>query len=112
MPKKSVRTALEALLAASRDAKQQQYTLRLYVAGLTPRSQEAIRNVTLICEECLAGRYDLEVIDVYQHPALARGEQIIATPTLIKKNPLPLRKIIGNMSDKAKLLSGLGLRSS
>jgi len=112
MPNKPVRTELESLLAASRDAKQQQYTLRLYVAGLTPRSQEAIRNVTLICEERLAGRYDLEVIDVYQHPILAKGEQIIATPTLIKKNPLPLRKIIGNMSDKAKLLAGLGLRSS
>jgi circadian clock protein KaiB len=102
---------MEALEAASRDAKNQQYVLRLYVTGLTPRSQEAIRNVTAICEENLAGRFDLQVIDIYQNPVLAKGEQIIATPTLIKKLPLPLRKIIGNMADKDKVLVGLDLRS-
>jgi circadian clock protein KaiB len=84
--------------------------LRLYVAGLTPRSQEAIRNITAICDEHLAGRCDLEVIDLYQHPVLAKGEQIIAAPTLIKQLPLPLRKIIGNMADKEKVLVGLDLR--
>ena len=110
MTKKRTQTAIEALEAASRDAQDQQYTLRLFVAGLTPRSQEAIRTITGICEEHLAGRYDLEVIDIYQHPVLAKGEQIIAAPTLIKKLPLPLRKIIGNMVDKEKVLVGLDLR--
>ncbi|MRR54052.1 MAG: thiol-disulfide isomerase [Deltaproteobacteria bacterium] len=111
MTKKRDQSAVEALEAASRDAKDQHYTLRLYVAGLTPRSQEAIRTITAICEEQLEGRCDLEVIDIYQHPVLAKGEQIIAAPTLIKKLPLPLRKIIGNMADKEKVLLGLDLRS-
>lgn len=111
MTTKRAQTALEALEAASRDIGGQIYTLRLYVAGLTTRSQEAIRTVTTICEEHLAGRYSLEVIDIYQHPVLAKGEQIIAAPTLIKKLPLPLRKIIGNMADKDKVLVGLDLRS-
>ena len=86
------------------------YVLRLYVAGITPRSTEAIRNVTKMCEEHLAGRYELQVIDVYQQPKLAAGEQIIAAPTLIRKLPLPLRKLIGNMADEEKLLVGLDLR--
>ncbi len=111
MTKKRSQTAKEALEAASRDAENQRYTLRLYVAGLTPRSQDAIRSVTAICEEHLAGRCDLEVIDLYQNPVLAKGEQIIAAPTLIKKLPLPLRKIIGNMANKEKILVGLDLRS-
>jgi circadian clock protein KaiB len=111
MTKKRPLTTVEALEAASRDAKTQRYTLRLYVAGLTPRSQEAIRSVTAICEEHLAGRCDLEVIDIYQNPVLAKGEQIIAAPTLIKKLPLPLRKIIGNLADKERVLVGLDLRS-
>lgn len=110
MTKKSIQTATAALIAASRDAKDQPYVLKLYVAGLTPRSQEAIRNVSAICEEQLAGRCDLEVVDIYQNPVLAKGEQIIAAPTLIKKLPLPLRKIIGNMADKDKILVGLDLR--
>lgn len=111
MAKKRVQTALAALEAASLAARNQRYILRLYVAGLTPRSQEAIRSVTAICEEHLKGRCDLEVIDIYQHPVLAKGEQIIAAPTLIKKLPLPLRKIIGNMADKEKILVGLDLRA-
>jgi circadian clock protein KaiB len=111
MTKKRAQTAIEALEAASRDAANQKYILRLYVAGLTPRSQEAIRTVTAICKEHLAGRCDLEVIDLYQNPVLAKGEQIIAAPTLIKKLPMPLRKIIGNMADKDKILVGLDLRS-
>jgi circadian clock protein KaiB len=110
MSNKPIQTALEVLEAANRDSASQQYVLRLYIAGLTPRSQEAIRSVTAICEEHLAGRCDLEVIDLYQNPVLAKGEQIIAAPTLIKKLPLPLRKIIGNMADKDKVLVGLDLR--
>jgi circadian clock protein KaiB len=111
MAKKPAQTTLESLQATSLESKNQHYTLRLYVAGLTTRSQEALRTITTICEEHLAGRYDLEVIDIYQNPVLAKGEQIIAAPTLIKKLPLPLRKIIGSMVDKDKVLVGLDLRS-
>ena len=88
----------------------EKYVLRLYVAGLTPRSQMAIKNIKRICEEHLSGRYDLEVIDVYQKPVLAKGEQIIAAPTLIKKLPLPLRRFIGDLSDSERILLGLDLR--
>ena len=86
------------------------YLLRLYVAGTTPRSAQAIANLKEICEEHLAGRYDLEVIDVYQQPVLGKGEQIIAAPTLIKKLPPPVRKLIGDMSDREKVLIGLDIR--
>ena len=88
----------------------EKYFLRLYVSGLTPRSQTAIKNIKKICEEHLNGRYDLEVIDVYQKTVLAKGEQIIAAPTLIKKLPLPLRRFIGDLSDSEKILLGLDLR--
>lgn len=99
-----------ALELAAQKAKEQPYVLRLYVAGITPRSEQAIRTVTAICEEHLAGRYELEVIDIYQQPTLAKGEQIIAAPTLIKKLPAPLRRFIGNMANKEKILVGLDLR--
>lgn len=95
--------------AASRLGKGR-YLLRLYVAGTTPRSTKAIANLKSICEEHLADRYDLEVIDIYQQPALGKGEQIIAVPTLIKKLPLPMRKLIGDMSDMEKVLFGLDIR--
>jgi circadian clock protein KaiB len=88
----------------------EKYVLRLYVSGLTPRSQMAIKNIKKICEEHLQGRYDLEVIDVYQNPVLAKGEQIIAAPTLIKKLPHPLRRFIGDLSDSERILLGLDLR--
>ena len=90
----------------------QQYVLRLYVTGMTPRSTRAIRAVRSICEELLAGRFDLEIIDVYQQPALIRDEQIIATPTLVKKGPMPERRMIGDMSDRARVIAGLGLREA
>ncbi len=86
------------------------YILKLYVAGITPRSEAAIRSVTEICESHLKGRYELEVVDIYQQPTLAKGEQIIAAPTLIKKLPLPLRRLIGNMANDEKVLVGLDLR--
>jgi len=86
------------------------YQLRLYVAGSTPQSQRAIANIKHICESHLAGRFDLEVIDVYQQPQLTAGEQIIAAPTLIKKLPLPLRRLIGDMADAQRVLVGLDLR--
>lgn len=86
------------------------YILRLYITGATSRSVLAISNLKKICEEYLEGRYELEVIDLYQKPFLAKDEQIIAAPTLIKKLPLPFRRIIGDMSNEEKVLLGLDLR--
>lgn len=86
------------------------YVLRLFVSGLTERSTRAVENVRRICESHLNGRYDLEVIDIYQQPELARGEQIVAAPTLIKTLPLPLRRVIGDLSDTERVLVGLDLR--
>ncbi len=90
--------------------KKSSWLLQLYVAGTTPNSQRAIANIKKICEEHLQGCYTLEVIDIYQQPQLAEGEQIIAVPTLIKKLPLPLRRIIGDLSDTERVLVGLNLR--
>lgn len=106
MPKKKVPAA-----AATLDSSQEEiYVLRLYVSGTTPKSVQAIANIKKLCEEHLEGRYVLEVIDLYQQPHLAQDEQIIAAPTLIKKLPLPLRHIIGDMSKTERVLVGLGLR--
>lgn len=98
----------ERLLA--RPAGPEKYVLRLYVTGMTPRSTLAIMRIKEVCEEYLHGRYELEVIDIYQQPQLAKGEQIIATPTLIKKLPSPLRRIVGDLSNKERVLLGLDLR--
>jgi circadian clock protein KaiB len=87
----------------------ERYILRLYVAGMTSRSARAVENVRAFCEKHLEGRYDLQVIDVYQQPALAKSEQLIAAPTLIKKLPLPLRRLIGDMSNEDRVLVGLDL---
>jgi circadian clock protein KaiB len=95
---------------ASRQRSIGRYVLRLYITGMTPRSIRAVENVRAICDEHLRGRYDLEVIDVYQQPTLAEGEQIIAAPTLIKKLPLPLRRVIGDMSSTERVLLGLDIR--
>ncbi len=92
-------------------AERSRYVLRLYVTGMTPRSARAILNVRKICEEHLKGRYELEVVDVYRRPVLAKGEQIIAAPTLLKKLPLPLRRFIGDMTNTERLLVGLDLVS-
>jgi circadian clock protein KaiB len=86
------------------------YVLRLYVTGMTTRSARAVANIQEICEEHLKGRYDLQVIDIYQQPVLTKGEQIIAVPTLIKKLPLPLRRILGDLSDREQVLIGLDLK--
>ena len=85
------------------------HILRLYVMGRTPRSQRAIANIQRICEEELQGRYQLEVIDVLERPQLAEDEKVLATPTLIKELPPPLRRIIGELSDKELVLMGLDL---
>lgn len=86
------------------------WNLRLYVAGATPRAIAALENLKLICEEHLAGRYDIEVIDLLKDPRLARGHQILAVPTLVRELPEPVRKIIGDLSDTEKVLVGLDLR--
>ena len=97
-------------LAAS--GTEQNYLLRLYIAGSTPQSNRAVANIKVICEEHLKGLYELEVIDLYEKPYLAAGEQILAAPTLIKQLPLPLRRIIGDMSDTDRVLVGLDLRKA
>ena len=99
-----------AIEASATEMKKGRYLLRLYVTGTTPRSNRAIVNIRKICEEHLGGRYELEVIDIYQEPILAEGEQIIAAPTLIKTLPLPLRRFIGDMSNTDRILVGLDLR--
>ena len=86
------------------------WTLRLYVAGQGPRSVAAFANLNRICEEHLAGRYRIEVIDLLEHPQLARGDQILAIPTLVRRLPLPVRKIIGDLSNTERALVGLDLR--
>jgi len=108
MRKKENATA--ALARAAKAQAKADYLLKLYVAGVTPRSSGAIRSITDLCETHLRGRYALEIIDIYQQPTLAAGEQIIAAPTLIKKLPLPLRRLIGDMANQDKILVGLDLR--
>ncbi len=98
-----------AMIAAAEEMKKGRFVLRLYVAGMTPRSAEAIRRVTDFCEKHLTQQYELEIVDIYQKPALAKGEQIIAVPTLVKHLPQPLRRFIGDMHDEEKLLFGMDL---
>ncbi len=94
----------------SNAAPDSQYELRLYVAGQTPRSLEAFTNLKKICEEYLKGRYTIEVIDLIENPRLAKGDQILAVPTLVRKLPEPVRKIIGTLADTERVLVGLDLR--
>lgn len=87
----------------------EKYVLRLYVTGMTPRSTRAIKYVRDVCEQHLTGQYDLEIIDVYQTPSRLVQDQIVAIPTLVKCTPVPSRLIVGDMSNRAQLLVGLGL---
>jgi circadian clock protein KaiB len=86
------------------------FELRLYVAGQTPKSMTALSNLKKYCEEHLQGQYKIEVIDLLKHPQLAEGDQILAIPTLVRKVPLPVRKIIGDLSNEEKVLVGLDLK--
>jgi circadian clock protein KaiB len=88
---------------------QDQFVLRLYVTGTTARSTRAITNLRQLCEQHLPDRYELEVVDVYQQPELAAREQLVAVPTLIKRLPLPLRRLVGDLSDRQRVLAGLDL---
>jgi circadian clock protein KaiB len=110
MAKKKVNDHAQALTKAAREQASARYVLRLYVVGLTPKSQRAIKTIQNLCELHLKGRYELEIVDIYQQPELLQQEQIIVAPTLIKKLPLPLRRIIGDMADREKVLLGLDLR--
>ena len=107
--KKSKDSTAEFDMSVSESGKDK-YILRLYITGTTSRSVLALNNLKKICEENLEGRYELEVIDLYKMPSLAKDEQIIAAPTLIKKLPLPFRRIIGDMSNVEKVLMGLDLK--
>jgi circadian clock protein KaiB len=91
-------------------APQPEWDLRLYIAGQTPKSMAAIANLKNICEQHLAGKYRIEVIDLLEHPQLARGDQILAIPTLVRKLPTPIRKIIGDLSNTERALVGLDLK--
>jgi circadian clock protein KaiB len=107
---KSSRTtkAFEKALAATRPGR---YVLRLYVAGATARSRNALLRVRRLCEAELSGAYDLEVIDIYQQPIIARDGQILATPTLVREFPRPMRRLIGNLSNTTGLIVGLDLET-
>ena len=107
---KKVKTSTEEFAKAAAKRTRAKYVLRLYITGMTPKSTRAIANVQALCEKHLKGYYELEVIDIYQQPKLAKGDQIIATPTLIKKLPLPLRRLIGDMSDTERFLVGIDLK--
>lgn len=110
MKSMTVRLADKIAKDGNIDAKREEViVLRLFITGMTPRSTRAINAVRALCKEVLPGRHDLEIIDVYQQPTLPRLEHIFAMPTLIRKGPEPERRIIGEMSDRARLVSGLGL---
>lgn len=110
MKKKEIIEATQKYEQLLNEAKDSVYILRLYIAGNTPKSAQAIINIRDICESRLKGRYQLEVIDIYQQTRLAKGEQIIAAPTLIKYLPLPLKRIIGDLSKTERVIFGLDLR--
>ena len=110
MKQKKVKDSYKRFERVLKKPLEEKYVLRLYVTGMTPKSTQAIQNIKRICDEKLYGLYNLEVIDIYQRPLLAQGEQIIATPTLIKKLPLPLRRFIGDMADTERIVLGLDLR--
>jgi circadian clock protein KaiB len=99
-----------AEVAAASTGDPSRWELRLYVAGKTPRSLAAFENLTKICEECLPGQYQIEVVDLLQFPQLAKGDQIVAIPTLVRKLPEPIRKVIGDLSNIERTLVGLQLR--
>ena len=91
------------------DSKHARYVFRLYVAGNTLKSANTILNLRKVCEEYLKGRYELEIIDIYQQPSAAKADDVIATPTLVKRLPLPIRRIIGDLTEKERILVGLNL---
>ena len=110
MPTKKIKDSTKKFEQALVDEEHINYVLHLYVTGMTPQSMHAIDNVKKLCEQYLRGRYELEVTDLYKNTKLAEGEQIIAAPTLIKKFPLPIRRVIGDMSKTERILIGLDIK--
>jgi len=108
-PKKQTRRTTGGL-SSQNDSDPGRWNLRLYVAGQTPRSLTAFKNLKEICEKYLKGKYHIEVIDLIENPTLARGDQILAIPTLVRKLPEPIRKIIGDLSDTERVLVGLDIQ--
>ena len=104
--------ATRAFEQALSEAGPEHYVLVLYVTGATPQSTQAVIRIKEICEQYLQGRYELEIVDIYQQPELARSAQILAAPTLVKELPLPLRRLIGNLSELQRVLVGLDLKQS
>ena len=105
------RARKKTVRAAKKSPRQRKmYSLRLYITGQTPRSAASIRNLREVCDEFLEGRFELQVIDLYQRPELAKEAQVVAAPTLIKKLPLPLRRLVGDLSNKTEVLMGLDLK--
>ena len=100
----------ESARAGSAPGDEERWDLRLYVAGQTPKSLAAFANLKRLCEEYLAGRYQIEVVDLLEHPQLAEGDQILAIPTLVRRLPQPIRRIIGDLSNTERTLVGLNLR--
>jgi circadian clock protein KaiB len=109
-PTKKARASKNGHSPQSDSSKRERWNLRLYVAGKTPRSMTAFQNLKNICEEHLKGKYHIEVVDLLENPTLARGDQILAIPTLVRKLPQPIRKIIGDLSDTERVLVGLDIQ--
>jgi circadian clock protein KaiB len=101
-----------ATRARKRTAKRSvpRYALRLYITGQTPRSRQSVENLRALCDKYIPGQFDLEVVDIYQQPAMAAAGQIIAAPTLIKSMPLPLRRLVGDFSDQSRVILGLDIK--
>lgn len=98
-------------VSSSKETAADFWRLRLYVAGQSPKSLRALANLKQLCEVHLAGRYDIEIVDLVEHPRLARGDEILAIPTLVRRLPAPIRKIIGDLSDTERVLVGLQLHT-
>ena len=106
----AIKSSTAAFEAAAKRAGEERYELRLYIAGTTPASSRSVETLRAICEEHLKGRYELLVVDVFQQPTLAKDAQVIAVPTLIKKLPAPIRRIVGDLSNEQRVLVGLDLK--
>lgn len=100
---------IEEFERASLEKRSAPYLLRLYITGSTPNSIRALQNIRAICERYLAGRYELEIVDLYQQPHQAGQDEVLAVPTLVRREPQPLRRVIGDLSNTAKVLTGLGI---
>jgi len=109
MREQKIMDATERFEKALKSTAKETYILRLYITGITPNSMRAIENIKRFCEDHLQGRFELEVIDIYKRPELAREAQIVAAPTLVKLLPVPLRRFVGDLSDEKKILVGLDL---